>query len=168
MLARCRTEHCEPARDRLQWCSAPLKAIAARYSIQSCDGQKTISDARSNTRIASLARLSRPDARDPGHNLRKPCLPLFLVPVSYRLPHHSTKGSLPAELTDAAHGGTMSYYFAIVGTQDNPLFEYEFGTSKQGGDGQARFSEQVRPLNQLILHSSLDIAEEVQWSHGNM
>jgi hypothetical protein len=62
----------------------------------------------------------------------------------------------------------MSYYFAIVGTQDNPLFEYEFGTSKQGGDGQSRFSEQVRHLNQFILHSSLDIVEEVQWSHGQM
>ncbi|KPM36260.1 hypothetical protein AK830_g10314 [Neonectria ditissima] len=62
----------------------------------------------------------------------------------------------------------MSYYFAIVGNQDNPLFEYEFGTSKQGGDGQSRFTDQVRHLNQFILHSSLDIAEEVQWSHGQM
>lgn len=62
----------------------------------------------------------------------------------------------------------MSYYFAIVGTQDNPLFEYEFGTSKQGGDGQSRFNEQVRHLNQFILHSSLDIVEEVQWAQGQM
>jgi hypothetical protein len=69
--------------------------------------------------------------------------------------------------TDATYS-TMSYYFAIVGTQDNPLFEHEFGTSKQGGDGQSRFSDQVRHLNQFILHSSLDIAEEVQWSHGQM
>ncbi|KAM7219866.1 transport protein particle 20 kDa subunit [Rhypophila decipiens] len=60
----------------------------------------------------------------------------------------------------------MSYYFAIIGTQDNPLFEYEFGTSKQGGDGQSRFSEQSRHLNQFILHSSLDIVEEVQWTNG--
>ncbi|UNI21459.1 TRAPP subunit [Purpureocillium takamizusanense] len=62
----------------------------------------------------------------------------------------------------------MSYYFAIVGTQDNPLFEYEFGTSKQGGDGQSRFTEQLRHLNQFILHSSLDIAEELQWAQGQM
>ncbi|KHO00683.1 Sedlin [Metarhizium album ARSEF 1941] len=62
----------------------------------------------------------------------------------------------------------MSYYFAIVGAQDNPLFEYEFGTSKQGGDGHSRFSDQLRPLNQFILHSSLDIAEEVQWAQGQM
>ena len=65
-------------------------------------------------------------------------------------------------------GAAMSYYFAVVGTQDNPLFEYEFGSSKQGGDGQSRFTDQVRHLNQFILHSSLDIAEEVQWSHGQM
>ncbi|KAK1756228.1 transport protein particle 20 kDa subunit [Echria macrotheca] len=62
----------------------------------------------------------------------------------------------------------MSYYFAIIGTQDNPLFEHEFGTSKQGGDGQARFSEHTRHLNQFILHSSLDIAEEAQWTTGQL
>jgi hypothetical protein len=62
----------------------------------------------------------------------------------------------------------MSYYFAIIGTQDNPLFEYEFGTSKQGGDGVARFPEQARHMNQFIVHSSLDIVEEVQWAGGQM
>ena len=63
---------------------------------------------------------------------------------------------------------TMSYYFAIIGTQDNPIFEYEFGTSKQGGDGQPRFAEQARQMNQFILHSSLDVAEEVQWNNGQL
>ncbi|CAL3970780.1 hypothetical protein PZA11_007211 [Diplocarpon coronariae] len=62
----------------------------------------------------------------------------------------------------------MSYYFAIIGTQDNPIFEYDFGTSKQGGDGVARFAEQARHVNQFIVHSSLDIVEEVQWSNGQM
>lgn len=62
----------------------------------------------------------------------------------------------------------MSYYFAIIGTQDNPLFEHEFGTSKQGGDGLSRFSDQARHLNQFILHSSLDVVEEVQWNNGQM
>ncbi|KAI1330460.1 Sedlin [Xylariaceae sp. FL0255] len=57
----------------------------------------------------------------------------------------------------------MSYYFVIVGTEDNPLFEHEFGTSKQGGDGQAHFGEQSSHMNQFIVHSSLDIVEEVQW-----
>jgi len=62
----------------------------------------------------------------------------------------------------------MSYYFAIIGTQDNPLFEYEFGSAKQGGDGVARFPEQARHMNQFIVHSSLDIVEEVQWAGGQM
>jgi trafficking protein particle complex subunit 2 len=62
----------------------------------------------------------------------------------------------------------MSYYFAIIGTQDNPLFEHEFGTSKQGGDGQSRFAEQANHMNQFIVHSSLDIVEEVQWGNGQM
>jgi len=62
----------------------------------------------------------------------------------------------------------MSYYFAIIGTKDNPLFEYEFGTSKQGGDGTARFREDARHMNQFIVHSSLDIVEEVQWTTGAM
>ncbi|KEZ41552.1 Trafficking protein particle complex subunit 2 [Scedosporium apiospermum] len=62
----------------------------------------------------------------------------------------------------------MSYYFVIVGTQDNPLFEYEFGTSKQGGDGLAHFGEQQKHMTQFIVHSSLDIVEEVQWTSGQM
>lgn len=62
----------------------------------------------------------------------------------------------------------MSYYFAIIGTQDNPLFEHEFGSSKQGGDGQSRFTDQARHLNQFILHSSLDVVEEVQWNNGQL
>ncbi|MCJ1223490.1 TRAPP subunit [Toensbergia leucococca] len=62
----------------------------------------------------------------------------------------------------------MSYYFCIVGTRDNPLFELEFGTSKQGGDGQARFSPEARAMNPFIVHSSLDIVEEVQWLSPQM
>ncbi len=62
----------------------------------------------------------------------------------------------------------MSYYFAIIGTKDNPLFEHEFGTSKQGGDGIARFRDDARHMNQFIVHSSLDIVEEVQWTTGCM
>jgi len=62
----------------------------------------------------------------------------------------------------------MSYYFAIIGTKDNPLFELELGTYKQGGDGIPRFREESRHLNQFIAHSSLDIVEEVQWIDGKM
>jgi hypothetical protein len=62
----------------------------------------------------------------------------------------------------------MSYYFTIIGTKDNPLFEHEFGTSKSGGDGVARFREEARIMNQFVVHSSLDIVEEVQWASGGM
>ncbi|KAI9767912.1 MAG: TRAPP subunit [Geoglossum simile] len=62
----------------------------------------------------------------------------------------------------------MSYYFTIIGTKDNPLFEHEFGTSKAGGDGIARFREEARVLNQFVVHSSLDVVEEVQWAGGGM
>lgn len=62
----------------------------------------------------------------------------------------------------------MSYYFCIVGTKDNPLFELEFGTSKQGGDGVARFSAEARRMNPFIVHSSLDIVDEMQWYSNQM
>lgn len=62
----------------------------------------------------------------------------------------------------------MSYYLAIVGTKDNPIFEHEFGTSRHGGDGLAHFREDARHMNQFIVHSSLDIVEEVQWTTGAM
>lgn len=63
---------------------------------------------------------------------------------------------------------TMSYYFTIIGTRDNPLFEHEFGTSKAGGDGIARFRDEARHMNQFIVHSSLDIVEEVQWGNNGL
>ena len=58
----------------------------------------------------------------------------------------------------------MSYYFSIIGTRDNPLFEIEFGTSKGSGDGTARFKEEARHMNQFIVHAALDMVEEIQWT----
>ncbi|KAK6429264.1 TRAPP subunit [Oleoguttula sp. CCFEE 5521] len=59
----------------------------------------------------------------------------------------------------------MSYYFTIIGTKDNPLFESTFGTSKPGaGDGTARFREEAVQMNQFIVHAALDLVEEVQWT----
>ncbi|MCJ1240752.1 TRAPP subunit [Varicellaria rhodocarpa] len=62
----------------------------------------------------------------------------------------------------------MSYYFCIIGTKDNPLFELEFGTFKQGGDGVARFPAEARRLNPFIVHASLDVVEEIQWLNSQM
>ncbi|KAF2725265.1 Sedlin [Polychaeton citri CBS 116435] len=57
----------------------------------------------------------------------------------------------------------MSYYFTIIGTKDNPLFEHEFGTSKAGGDGLGRFRDEAKHMNQFIIHASLDMVEDIQW-----
>lgn len=57
----------------------------------------------------------------------------------------------------------MSYTFTILSPTDTPLFTYDFGTSRSGGTGTPAFTPQERALNPFILHSSLDIVEEVQW-----
>lgn len=72
----------------------------------------------------------------------------------------------------------MSYYFAIIGTEDSPLFEYEFGTSKQGGDGNAHFggssseagvaASSARHMNQFVVHAALDVVEEIQWATSQL
>ncbi|KAL8708489.1 MAG: hypothetical protein Q9220_006647 [cf. Caloplaca sp. 1 TL-2023] len=60
----------------------------------------------------------------------------------------------------------MSYYFCIVNTRDQPTFELEFGTSKQGGDGVPRFSPEARKLNPFIMHASLDYVDDLQCASG--
>ncbi|KAL8998659.1 MAG: hypothetical protein Q9169_002320 [Polycauliona sp. 2 TL-2023] len=62
----------------------------------------------------------------------------------------------------------MSYYFCIVNTRDQPTFELEFGTSKQGGDGVARFSQEARELNPFLVHASLDYVDDLQWFTNSM
>ncbi|KAK5123740.1 hypothetical protein LTR85_002376 [Meristemomyces frigidus] len=62
----------------------------------------------------------------------------------------------------------MSYYFTIIGTRDNPLFDLEFGTSKIGGDGIARFRDEAKYMNQFIVHAALDMVEEAQWANKDL
>jgi hypothetical protein len=57
----------------------------------------------------------------------------------------------------------MSYTFSILSPLDVPLFTHDFGTSRSGGDGVARYTPPERAMVPFILHSSLDIVEEVQW-----
>lgn len=47
----------------------------------------------------------------------------------------------------------MNCYFVIVGTLDNPIYEAEF----------IKKSEDLRHLHQFIIHSSLDIVDELVW-----
>ncbi|KAF2646151.1 Sedlin [Massarina eburnea CBS 473.64] len=57
----------------------------------------------------------------------------------------------------------MSYYFTIFSPTDTPLYTHDFGTSRSGGDGIPHFTSSERALAPFILHSALDIVEEVQW-----
>lgn len=62
-----------------------------------------------------------------------------------------------------------SYYFTIIGTRDNPLYELEFssfrGSSAQV-PGVAHFPLKVKELLPFISNSSLDIVEDAQWQSG--
>ncbi|XP_075252548.1 trafficking protein particle complex subunit 2-like [Convolutriloba macropyga] len=49
------------------------------------------------------------------------------------------------------------FYFAIVGRKDNPLYESEFGQAKR----------EMRYLNQMIAHASLDMIDEQVWTPGS-
>ncbi|KAI8062662.1 trafficking protein-like protein particle complex subunit 2 [Gongronella butleri] len=58
-----------------------------------------------------------------------------------------------------------TYYFAIVGVTDNPIYEAEIIPSSRS----SAFSSNPRRddhkhLNQFIVHAALDVVEEVQWN----
>lgn len=61
-----------------------------------------------------------------------------------------------------------SYYFTVIGTQDNPLYELEFssfkGTSNSAFPGQLTFSNRIKELLPFITNASLDLIEDAQWS----
>lgn len=58
-----------------------------------------------------------------------------------------------------------SYYFSIIGTNDNPLYELEFSSFKlnQAIPGKSTFSNNIKELLPFITHSSLDLIEDNQW-----
>lgn len=80
----------------------------------------------------------------------------------------------------------MSYYFSIIGTRDNPLYEVEFSSFKAPSGpsnslpaslttnsatttatnvpGRAQFPPNVREILPFVLNSSLDLIEDAQWS----
>uniref|UniRef100_A0A0N5BJM5 Trafficking protein particle complex subunit 2 n=1 Tax=Strongyloides papillosus TaxID=174720 RepID=A0A0N5BJM5_STREA len=60
--------------------------------------------------------------------------------------------------------GTKEYYFAIVGHQDQPLFEMDFPVV----DGKKRKENENRHLNQFIAHASLDVVDELIKTSPNM
>lgn len=63
-----------------------------------------------------------------------------------------------------------SYYFAIIGTRDNPIYELELSLYKSSGKqipGPAQFSSKIKELLPFITNASLDLIEDAQWSSGN-
>lgn len=62
----------------------------------------------------------------------------------------------------------MSYFLAIVGKDDRPLYELEFGSTRPSGDAQSHFPPSIRDLTPYIVHASLDVVDEVQWTTPNL
>lgn len=62
----------------------------------------------------------------------------------------------------------MSYYFAILGSTNEPIYELDIGTYRQNGDGSTNFPEEINELKQFITNASLDILENVQFKSNQI
>lgn len=61
-----------------------------------------------------------------------------------------------------------TYYFTIIGTKDNPIYELEFSSFKtpSSAPGTSKFPNNIKEILPFISHSSLDIIEDNQWSNN--
>lgn len=56
----------------------------------------------------------------------------------------------------------MPQSFAIIGSNDNPIYEAEFSI-QQGSQKNLGFPQELKEMNPFILHASLDIIDDIQW-----
>ena len=57
----------------------------------------------------------------------------------------------------------MSYYFVILGSTNDPIYELDIGTYKQNKDGKTNLPPEINQLKQFIANAALDILESVQF-----
>jgi hypothetical protein len=81
----------------------------------------------------------------------------------------------------------MSYYFVIIGTRDNPLYEAQLNSSKfpvpaplppniasatslfdTGGASPGYGHKNSKHVMQIVAHASLDVIEDAQWLSSSM
>jgi hypothetical protein len=62
----------------------------------------------------------------------------------------------------------MSYYFVILGSTNEPLYELDIGTYRQNGDGSVNFIKEIKELKQFIANASLDILENLQFKSNQI
>ncbi|KAF5394183.1 Trafficking protein particle complex subunit 2 [Paragonimus heterotremus] len=55
------------------------------------------------------------------------------------------------------------YYFAIVGHDDEALFDFEYSSNKSSESK----PEEHRHLNQFVAHAALDVIDEQLWNTTN-
>lgn len=62
----------------------------------------------------------------------------------------------------------MSYYFTILGSNNNPLYELDIGTYKHSQNGKTNFPPEINELKQLITNASLDVLESMQFNKNQI
>ncbi|ORX52218.1 hypothetical protein BCR36DRAFT_582719 [Piromyces finnis] len=58
-----------------------------------------------------------------------------------------------------------TYYFVIVGTKDNPIYEAEFTPQVNELNDGSPMKEDQKHLSQFIIHTALDIVDELMWCY---
>ncbi|KAL6608467.1 putative mbp-1 interacting protein-2A [Neocallimastix californiae] len=58
-----------------------------------------------------------------------------------------------------------TFYFVIVGTKDNPIYEAEFTPQINELNEGSPMKEDQKHLSQFIIHTALDVVDELMWCY---